>query len=176
MPYLLLWLLILIFVLSCDIDARRGILEEVKKDLPEDVYEYYRRLLEFIDAKKASNLNSLYKGKATFVDKNIYLDSDLHYKILQERLREVPINLHFGNAKYISNEFGHDYDIILLSNIADYFGTVRSPMKLKEFEKFIRTYYNLLAKNGLLINYLYLGGPLGEVCMGYSSITSDDLG
>lgn len=163
------------FISSRDMILKRAILDRVKRYLPEDVYEYYRKLLEAVDLKQGYNLSNLYKGKATFVDKNIYLESYKDYEALQKRLNEVEVRLHFGNAKYITYQFDGDYDIILLSNIADYFGTIRNPMKLCNFEKFIRTYYEILAHDGVLINYLYLN-DFNEVCMGHSNISNDDLG
>ncbi len=50
------------------------------------------------------------------------------------------------------------YDIILLSNVGEYFGSINNPLTLEEYRTFINEYYGLLNDDGLLINYLYRRG------------------
>lgn len=130
-------------------------IEKSKKILREDVYEYYRKILEF--ARKIGRLENLYY----FVigdfwrNYNNYLQSEETYLALREKLKNTKVNLYFGDVRDISKNLKGDYDIALLSNISDYLGSEKRNLTIEEFDDFIDLFYNLLSDNGVLINYLY---------------------
>lgn len=133
------------------------LLEMLKSSLPEIVYEYYRKLVEY--QKKDYNLEfrNLFKGFDFQYDKdyNLYASSESAYYTTKENLKETQIGFTFHDAKYVPFYIGGNYDIILLSNIADYFGGEYHLTTLEEFLSFINGYYQLLNENGVLIHYLY---------------------
>lgn len=154
------------------------VLEKAKGYMPEDVYEYYRKILEF--ALKKGRLTNLYGFvmEGFWKNRNLYLQDEASYDNLRKILRDVTINLHFGDAREIPYRLDDSYDIVLLSNIADYLGNARSFLTLEKFQEFISAYYSLLNPKGVIINYLFdLGIHYdGEEIICSSFITKDDLG
>lgn len=130
-------------------------IEKSKKALREDVYEYYRKILEF--AKKYGRLENLYYSVIGYSWRNYnnYLQSEETYLALREKLKNTKVNLYFGDVRDISKNLKGDYDIALLSNISDYLGNEKRPLTIEEFNDFIDLFYNLLSDNGIIINYLY---------------------
>lgn len=132
------------------------ILEKVKHNLPEEVYEYFRKMIEFSDGNPMVNFESLYYG---ITDKdftrNNYLVSEDAYQKLKKSLNDTEVNITFTDALTLPTKLSKTYDIILLSNIADYFSKSNPNFGLQEFKKFIASYLNLLNPDGVLINYLY---------------------
>lgn len=149
-------------------------LEKLKKFMPEDVYEYYRKLLE-IALRFEIPLAALFYGRRfNHSTLNNYLASEEDYKCLQKRLNDCEVKLYFGDAQDILKQTEGKYDTILLSNVADYLGNPRVLLDIKQFESFIKPFYDALNSNGELFNYLYfLNRPYA---ISFSNITRDDLG
>lgn len=158
---------------SYAIDGLAQGIEKSKKALSEDVYEYYRKILEF--AKKCGRLENLYYMVIGdfWRNYNNYLQSEETYLALREKLKSTKINLYFGDARDISKDLEGDYDITLLSNISDYLGNEKRPLTIEEFNTFIDLFYNLLSDNGVLINYLY--GFKDDFLIKNSIITRRDI-
>lgn len=140
---------------SYSLDDLAQVIEKSKKVLKEDVYEYYRKILEY--AQKIGRLENLYYLViGDFWKKcNNYLQNEETYLLLREKLKNIKINLYFGDARDISKALRDNYDIALLSNISDYLGSERKHLTIEEFANFINSFYDLLSDNGILINYLY---------------------
>lgn len=140
---------------SYSLDGLGQGIEKSKKVLRKDVYEYYRKILEF--AKKVGRLENLYYMVIGdfWRNYNNYLQSEETYLALRKKLRNTKVNLYFGDAKDISKDLKGDYDIALLSNICDYLGSEERPLTIEKFNDFIDLFYNLLNDNGIIINYLY---------------------
>lgn len=151
-----------------------GKLEELKRFMPEDVYEYYSKILE-MSFKYWLPFAALFYGKrSNHSDLNNYLASEEDYQKLQRKINDAEVSLHFGDAKDVLDRTGKTYDIILLSNIADYLGNPYVLLDMKQFEAFIKPFSDALNPNGELFNYLYF---LNKPCaINFSNITKDDLG
>lgn len=134
---------------------RSIILDEVKPHLPEEVYEYYRHMLEFCSGNPLVNFESLYfyGGSEAFL-RNNYLGNEQIYQKLQRSLDDVEVTFNFSDAKTLPEELSSTYDIILLSNITDYL-SYNPYSGISEFHAFIGSYYKLLSPDGTLINYFY---------------------
>lgn len=140
------------------IENLREIIDRLKRHLKEDVYEYYCKILEY--AKTRGSLENLYYFVIAdlWKDDNLYLKNENSYLDLKSKLNDVKVNLYFGDARALHESFRNNYDIILLSNITEYFGTQKKPLTLQEYQDFINKYFGLLNGDGLLINYLYIKG------------------
>lgn len=138
---------------SVYLDEVGKMLEKVKKHLSEDVYEYYRKIFDF--ARKCGRLENLYNSGFNVIKKNAYLENEDAYLSLKEKLKDIKVNLYFGNATDITDNLSGGYNIILLSNISDYLGSEKRPLTMEEFRTFIDAFYSLLSDDGILINYLY---------------------
>lgn len=150
------------------------IVKTLRKMMPEDVYEYYRQMLEFCYDNDFPIAMLYYGPRIVFKKINSYLASEDDYRKLQAKISEVEVNLHFLDAKEVPKIVKGPYDIILLSNISDYFGTKVVPAGLEEFETYVKSYERLLDRDGILINYLYfLNSPY---VIKDSTITKNDLG
>lgn len=149
-------------------------IKNLKRYMPPDVYEYYRQILEFCDNNDFSIAILYYGPRIVFKKINNYLASEDEFEKLRDKLDETEVNLYFGDAREVSTIMKEPYDIILLSNISDYFGTKVMPLESCEFKSFIGRFEDLLNKNGVLINYLYfLNNPY---VIKDSIITKSDLG
>ncbi len=151
------------------------ILEKVIPHLPEEVHEYFRKMLEFSDGNPMINFESLYYGANNIsLSRNNYLVNEDAYKKLQKSINDANVNITFADALSFSEELSSTYDIILLSNIADYFSYAKPEFGLKDFKEFITSYMKILNPDGILINYLYKindQNPIRNL-----PITKEDLG
>ncbi len=131
------------------------LVNRLKNYLPEDVYEYFRRVFEHCIKENAYSSFLFHSVSKHFKYANIYLKSEEEFLKVKKSLLQANVTLYFENAINIPNLLNDKkYDIILLSNIADYF-KYSMDFGPKEFEKFIASYYRLLRENGIIINYLY---------------------
>lgn len=149
-------------------------IKSLKSYMPPDVYEYYRRMLEFCDNNNFFIAILYYAPRIIFKKINNYLTSESEFEKLRNKLDETEVNLYFGDAREMLSIIKGSYDIILLSNVSDYFGTKVLPLESSEFKSFIGSFEGLLDKNGVLINYLYfLNNPY---IIKDSIVTKNDLG
>lgn len=166
----------IIFTSICkDLSDHLDILEKVKNHLPGDVYEYYRKMLEFSKNNPMVNFESLYYNVNDIdFSRNSYLASEETYKALQKSINNANVNITFANALTFYEELSKKYDIILLSNIADYFHYANPEFKVKDFQEFITSYKKFLNLDGILINYFYNINQ--EKPIRNLPITKEDLG
>lgn len=136
---------------------RSIVLDEVKPYLSEDVYEYYRQMIEFCTDNPLALVNFehlyYYGGSKAFL-RNNYLENEQTYQKLQRKIDDVEVTFTFSDATTLPEKLLNNYDIILLSNIADYLSYNRYS-GISEFHSFIGNYYGLLNPDGVLINYFY---------------------
>lgn len=126
-------------------------LEQIKSYLPEDVYEYYRKLAEY-QQTTFPYLSYLYRGKIEYDSyDNAYASLEEAYLLTRKNLKETEIQLHFGDMKHISQEFSSNYDVILLSNVLEY--EMREGHETEDFKNLLLPYYPKLKENGILVNY-----------------------
>ena len=155
-------------------DEVKEMIDSLKGDMPEDVYEYFRRILEIDEKETGSIYNLFYEAVFGMLEiANPYLHSEDDYLMCRKKMLDTKVNLHFGDARDIPNMVEGPYDIILLSNIADYLSK-HIPLRLNEFRNYIKGFYGLLNRDGLLINYLY--NLSDKYIIADSLITKEDLG
>lgn len=156
------------------IDELIETLKKLKKFMPEDVYEYYRKILEFCYNFSLS-IGILYYGpRIAFKKINNYLVNEEEYNKLQRLLDNSEVNLCFDDARKMPCLAKGTYDLVLLSNISDYFGTKNCTLGIDEFKAYIRGFEKIMNKDGVLVNYLYfLNNPF---IIKDSDITINDLG
>lgn len=154
------------------------ILEMIKEDLPEDVYEYFRKIIEFCLEEKGKLSNLFYDSCAiiTLSSYNNYLSSKRAFHKLRKGLEDTEVSLYFEDATEIPKIVSGTYDIILLSNIADYLSFRIPDFNLERFNEFIVAFYNLLQPDGLIINYLYNVLSRRRGIINGTNITRYDLG
>lgn len=162
------------FMANYALDEKVQIMEKLKSFLPESVYEYFRRILEYAKSKKDAKLSNLFTPSNIDIEfANNYLTSEDEYLKVRSALDNTEINLYFANALDIPKIVSPGYDIILLSNIADYLSQMIDGFDIFEFEKYINSFGRMLNKGGLLINYLF-GLNSASVILG-TCISRDDL-
>lgn len=134
------------------------ILKKLKGYLSDDVYRYYLELIEYAINNKQAKFKLLFRN---FFDKdvckaeNLYLDSKSDYDRVRNNLDNVKVSFKFGDGKEIFNNLDKLYDIILLSNIADFFGNEGTDVSLEDLNRFLVGYYNYLKENGVVVGYTF---------------------
>lgn len=160
---------------SNDFFNHLDILEKLNPHLPEEVYEYFRKMIEFSKDNPMVNFEVLFH-KTSDIDfsRNKYLVSEDAYKVLQKSINDANVNITFADALTFSKKLSSTYDIILLSNVADYFSYAQPEFGFQDFKEFITSYMKILNPGGMLINYLYKideQNPIGKM-----PITKEDIG
>lgn len=131
------------------------LIKGLKKELPEEVYEYYCKILEYC-LQNNCNLSGLYYDTPDYFKRaNNYLTSEEEYLLLRKKLLETEVNIHFADVLDIPKIVTPGYDIALLSNIADYLHFNLKSFGRPEFEAYIQSFKGLLNREGALINYIY---------------------
>lgn len=151
----------------------QDLLNKLKLSMPPLVYEYFWQILEFLHHNYMLGLVNIFGSFVNF-SHNLYLASEDNYKKLQRMIEDIPVHLYFLDVKKVPYLVEGDYDIIILSNIADYLGKRDKLLTLEDFQKLISSYYNLLRQDGVLINYLY--GINFNPVIRYSRISAFSLG
>lgn len=152
-------------------------LHRSKMDMPEEVFHYYESLIQYKYTKKErqNSLRGLYiPSRTSYIPSNTYLKKEASYMELRKKLEDLKLTLYFGDAREIPPNLESEYDIILLSNIADYIGSKSAPLEYEDFKKFIDSYFSLLNKEGVVVSYLY--GLFYKYIIQNSHITKEQLG
>lgn len=153
------------------------LLNKIKSNLPKDVYDYFAFIMTFLEeyerkyfSEKNDAITYLYRDpnrNSVFIKKLIrdgwdlrmeallFLKSEEEYIKLQKRLEKASIEFYFADARNLPDELRQEYDIILLSNIADYIHREDQLLTVEEFKDFVNRFYNLLNEDGVLINYFF---------------------
>lgn len=154
----------------------KELLEKIKGNMPKDVYEYYKEIVEYCERINPFCFPAFVNGEQSSYDSNSngYANDEDTYRKLQKMIEQARINLYFDDASNIPNRVKGNYDLILLSNISDYLGKDKLLTK-EEFDRYIASFYSLLNVRGLIINYLYRVGPCGPLIES-SNIHLRDLG
>lgn len=140
----------------------KNFLDNIKSSLPDDVRSYFYYIMSYLEShRRAFGIKLVISGHGLRKHDNIYTDSEYEYKKLQKRLANFNIEFYFGDARSLPEKLAAKYDIILLSNIADYLHQENKLLTLEEFEAYIQGFYNLLNDDGVLINYFF-GRVKGE--------------
>lgn len=135
-------------------DKLEKFFEYLKPFMPEDVYLYYMAMIGVMKNDFYANLENLFRYSHINKYYNLYLESEETYEKFKKSLKDINVNFIFGNAIDLSTKLDGNYDIILLSNIADYLFTTKD-IKNGRFLEYLKGYYDLLNYNGVLINYVY---------------------
>lgn len=155
------------------IEDKICIVEAVKPYLPLDVYLYYQELLEYALYHKDADFSSLYFRGENFFVCNSYLVNETSYERLRSTLRSVNVNLFFEDVREIPGLVSGEYDIVLLSNIADYIKPFCRGGTIDDFKKYIADFMNITNPDGAVINYLFslIDGNL----VGKANISKNDF-
>ena len=116
-------------------------------------------------------------GHLGYKECNNYLKDEKSYNKLRNRLASANITFKNANANNLHNEFKGEYDIILLSNILDYFfkywGNNWEYDKLLSYEKQLEN----ICKNDAIIflHYNLYMAQINPTTFGESNIKIEDL-
>lgn len=134
-------------------------LSSLKSHMPEDVYAYYQALIKELYPKAyfSTGLLPLYRNYWIYYNilNNMYANNSDTYQRTQNNLEKLNIQFHFEDARSLPSNLSSSYDLILLSNVSDYFGTKGNKLTSSEFRSYLHSYQNLLNPEGVLINYFY---------------------
>ena len=149
-----------------------------------DIYDIISELLPYMDSKYRyfwsniieyifltqkrykTNINPIYllfihiKDFEQFKFSNYYLHDIDKYNKLKNNISKVNISFKNIDARELDKNFNKEYDLILLSNILDYFGEL-SVNKEKYFTKdklviYLEKIKNLVSKDGtIFLNYIF---------------------
>lgn len=96
-------------------------INSLKKEMPEDVYEYFRKILELAEKEEGSIWNLFYNVYHNQLEiANSYLACENNYLETRKKITDTKVNLYFEDARKIPELVDASYDIIILSNISDY--------------------------------------------------------
>ena len=127
--------------------------------LPKDVFLYYQTLVNNLYSKSliCNGLLSLYRNNDIFYNplNNMYANTFNRYEIAQDSLQDLKIRFHFLDARDLPEKLNDKYDLIILSNVVEYFGTEKELLNYEQFLKYLNSYQKLLNEDGVLINYFY---------------------
>jgi len=149
------------------------------------IRKYWETILDYnykLQKENGSNLNLLYLlcvniGHLGYKECNNYLKDEKSYNKLRNRLASANITFKNANANNLHNEFKGEYDIILLSNILDYFfkywGNNWEYDKLLSYEKQLEN----ICKNDAIIflHYNLYMAQINPTTFGESNIKIEDL-
>jgi len=123
----------------------------------------------------------LYMGiRNELIKNNNYLQDEESYNLLRNNLGKANINFKYANALNLNREFSSKYDVLLLSNILDYFysflGNNWEYYELQEYESRIE---QLINNNGVIVlHYIMMFGSsrfTSDKLFDNSGIVKDDL-
>lgn len=151
-------------------------IEASKKDMPEDVYNYFWEAIRIASSLGVSNgLFNLYlPAYSSLKPSNQYLKNEQEFMRLKSALRLLDINFYFGDAREIPDMLTGNYGAILLSNITDYLGSVGDELTIAKFREYINSFAKFLDDPGVIISYLY--GLNSQELILDSTITLEQLG
>lgn len=161
--------------MSCTgfIEDKMCVVEAARPYLPLDVYLYYQELLEYALYHKDVNFSSLYfRGENFFVCNN-YLANKANYDKLRSVLKSANVNLHFDDVRKIPKLVSGEYDIVLLSNIADYIEPFFLGGNIDDFKNYIADFMNITNPEGVVINYLF--SLIDGTLVGKANISKSDF-
>lgn len=141
-----------------------SLLRSLREFMPDDVYCYYEELVKYnnyISKGNYSLFQSLYRGYCNSVnaDYNVYMESEEQFKLLLDRIEATKVSFKFGDIRDIKDSLGNNYDLMLLSNIADYNFDFSKSEGIKSFKKFLASLGDNLALDGVIINYFIICYP-----------------
>lgn len=154
----------------------QGLLSRLQKFMPEEVYLYYIKLIEFQSKRlsRVSGIVNLYKpGSGGYDKKDNFYASGSNYLATQRNLQDLNLNFIFDDARNIPDLVDGNYDLILLSNIVDYLGTKELPIDICDLQIYLEQYQKLLCDYGVIVNYLY--GMSDSFIIKHSNITEEQL-
>lgn len=136
------------------LDKSLELLEDLKECLEEKVYLYFRTLLEYIKKNRFHRFGNLFTP-INYLYTDTTIKSEDNFLKVKEGLQDAKFSFTFGNAIDVPRVLKPGYDIILLSNIADYLADFKPDFGISDFNSYIKSYYDLLNPEGVVINYLY---------------------
>ena len=125
-----------------------SILSDLLPYMDEEYRDYWRCIINYVVSKSAESTTKygvisslLKKHKATNIYFNAYVKSEEDYNKLKERLKNANISFSHRSAYELADDENKKYDVIMLSNILDYFWStykVRlNPRLLKTYEEYL---------------------------------------
>lgn len=157
------------------------ILNESHSNMPKDVYEYFKAMIDYQRYAKGGLKELIHQNESYDKDRNLYANSPKLYERLQKVLEQIQLEFYFDDARVIPRRVNGPYDLILLSNITDYFGTSFNHFQKDSFDDYLGDYYDLLNEGGSVINYLFYRYDFRDrvfhaKVIDNSDITLEDLG
>ena len=129
-----------------------------KLDMPRLVFQFYEELISYeysLDHQHNGLKNLYFSTHSSILQSNNYLRTKQNYLDLREKLKTLKLNMYFQDALSVPKLLEKEYDLILLSNVSDYLGTEEQKLAIEAFQHYISLYYELLAQDGVLVNYFY---------------------
>ena len=139
--------------------------EKIRENLVEEARSFWDALFGKYSRSqitKSSLFNSTCLPKSETIENNPYLH-DGNFEKLKEKLKKVKIELCDGNIfQFNKADFG-EFDLILLSNVLDYF---RRESNIKGRVSYINFFKSLpLTENGIALAYNLLYNPSFQKCL-----------
>lgn len=142
-----------------DINEEKENFYKTKKDiiLNSSRKEFYDRVLNL---KKFSYFDDIFSQKA-LEKMNLYMTSDESFEKLKQIIDASIVKFATGNIFEIknSNIIDNDFDLLLLSNVMQYFNTLENQHVEEEVFKIYKSLCDYLNANGI-IQFYYLYGSL----------------
>lgn len=147
--------------------------------------KYWKSIVDYtfkLQKEQGTNLNliqmlTLNNNLTDITNYNNYLTNEEQYELLRKRLTQANINFKYANAANLSREFTGKYDLMLLSNILDYFAKLWSfnwgYEKLQAYEKDLES---LMNRDGVIfLKYIYHYGANDKIIRRHALICDSSI-
>lgn len=146
---------------------------------------YWKSIVDYsfkLQKESGTNLNllrmlTLNNNITDITNYNCYLLNEEQYELLRKRLMHANINFKQANAVCLSSNFAGKYDLILLSNILDYFsshwGYNWKYGQLQDYEKELECLMNPYGV--IFLNYIYHYGVNDKIIRRHALIANSSV-
>lgn len=143
-----------------DLKAWNEMLIRLREFAPTDVCCYYEELVRFNEflsrTKGEKNLFPylcLVPQAGSYA--NLYDANSENFETLKANLERAQVHFIFENVLNLPKVLNQAYDVILLSNIADYLFDLKNSRTSQAFMRYIASFEPILAEDGTIINYFF---------------------
>lgn len=174
----------------CSYDSKVECIYEIIEGLlpymEEKHSKFWQEIIKFnyiIQKENSTNINLIHMLTVNFTESydyirgNSYLKNEEAYNKLKLDLLNAKINFKNVNALDLSQEFNGKYDLVLLSNILDYFGHYwGSYWDYETLKNYTEKLENITNKDAIIfLNYLFVHPQYAVTLFDDSTIKTDDL-
>lgn len=174
---------------SKDLEYQTQVLFDVLPYMEKEYRDFWSSILEYNykiqkDNKTILNIIDLLflniKSTDVFVKNNPYLKDEASYEATKENLKKARVVFTNTDALFLDKVYSkHEFDIIMISNILDYFNrSLGNSWNKKDLDKYIDSLRGILSDEGIIyLHYIFKYGKSFQKThiIQCSSVTKNDI-